>query len=84
MSDKTEPVIDWSKHFRAGDVVRGKDGTGFGVVRYVGRYSEDPPKYELMVDEPKSGVGIWEPSDAVLANDAGSIEEAKRLGLLQD
>ena len=83
MKNKDEPGIDWSTRFRQGDVVRGTDGTGFGVVRYVGQYGDHPPKYELHVEEPESGVGIWEPWDAVVANDPDSVEEAKRLGLLE-
>ncbi len=67
--------------FRPGDVVRSRDGSRLGVVLHVGQYSEEPPKYELHVDEPDQGVGIWPPWDAVLANDPESVAQAKAFGL---
>lgn len=67
---------------RAGDVVRSADnGELLGVVLYVGRYWDDPPRYELHVDFPDEGVGLCPPEEVVVANDPESVAEAKRLGL---
>jgi hypothetical protein len=78
--------FDWSSVFKPGDVIRSRDGRMIGVVVMVGNYSpDDIPMYELHVDAAVDGVltggGIWEPWQAVPANDPESIAEAERLGL---
>lgn len=80
MSEDTEPDMH-VPGFKRGDVVRSSDGSVLGVVLAVAHYTDDPAAYELHVDVRGEGVGIWPPNEAVLANDAASVAEARRLGL---
>jgi hypothetical protein len=65
--------------FRPGDVVRdAEDGSFIGVVVTVELYRENPDRYELHVDMPDQGIGIWDPSLAVHADDPESLAEARR------
>ena len=69
---------DWSTRFKKGDVVRGNGA--LGVVLAVAEHPGPPRWYELHVDGP-DGVAVWPPEGTVVATDAESAEEARRLGL---
>lgn len=79
-------AFDWPSVFKAGDVVRSRDGRDIGVVLVVvDSGGGDEPRYELHVDSAvdgvPEGVSIWDPWTARVTNDAESLDEARRLGL---
>lgn len=79
-------AFDWPSVFKAGDVVRSRDGRTIGVVLVVGDSGGgEEPYYELHVDTATDGVPegvtIWDPWTARVTNDTESLDEARRLGL---
>ncbi len=68
--------------FMPGDVIRSHDGEMIGVVLNV---ITTLPAVELYVDAARNGapegIGVWDPEDAIVANDDESRTEARRLGL---